>query len=114
MDALEFIRERNKMCKSFGDSHSCMKCPAYREGNRCIAILWKEEIVPIVERWSEKNTRKTRQSVFMEHYPNVNVDNQGIPFIYPCDVDKTIRRKDGPCYKGCEECRAEFWTQKVK
>lgn len=25
MDALEFIRERNRMCKSFGDGEGCIK-----------------------------------------------------------------------------------------
>lgn len=62
----------------------------------------------------DENSSKTRVNVFLELYPNAQVDNQGIPFIYPCDLDKTMRRKDGPCYKGCEECRAEFWMQKVE
>ena len=61
----------------------------------------------------ENNIRRTRLSAFIEQWHNAQVDNQGIPFIYPCEVDKTMRRKDGPCYKGCEECRAEFWTQEV-
>lgn len=30
MDALEFIRERNRMCKSFGDGEGCMSCPFYK------------------------------------------------------------------------------------
>ena len=59
MDALEFIRERNRMCKSFGDGEGCMRCPFYKEGNRCMAILWKEEIVPIVEKWSKEHPLKT-------------------------------------------------------
>ena len=62
----------------------------------------------------DENSTKTRLNVFLELYPNAQVDNQGIPFIYPCELDKTMRRKDGPCYIGCEECRAEFWTQEVK
>lgn len=57
MDALEFIRERNRMCKSFGDG--CMSCPFYKEGDNCMAILWEEEMVPIVEKWSKENPRKT-------------------------------------------------------
>lgn len=61
----------------------------------------------------ENNIRRMRLSAFIEQWPNAQVDNQGILFIYPCEVDKTMCRKDGPCYKGCEECRAEFWTQEV-
>lgn len=67
MDALEFIRERNRMCKSFGDG--CMSCPLYNEGNQCMAILWEEEIIPIVEDWSAAHPRKTRQSVFFGTIP---------------------------------------------
>ena len=29
MDALEFIREKNRMYKSFGDGEGCMSCPVY-------------------------------------------------------------------------------------
>ena len=63
MDALEFIRERNRMCQSFGNGEGCMSCPFYKEGNRCMAILWKEEIVPIVEKWSKEHPCKTPNRV---------------------------------------------------
>ena len=39
MDALEFIRERNRMCKSVGDGEGRMNYPFYKEGNRYMAIL---------------------------------------------------------------------------
>lgn len=61
----------------------------------------------------ENNPHRTRLSAFIEQWPNAQVYNQGILFIYPYEVDKTMRRKDGPFYKGCEECRAEFWTKEV-
>lgn len=56
----------------------------------------------------ENNIRRTRLSAFIEQWSNAQVDNQGILFIYPCEVAETMRRKDGPCYRGCEEFRAEF------
>ena len=63
MDALEFVRETNRMCKSF--SISCGSCPAKKHGN-CTATIWDEEIVPIVEKWSKEHPRnKTRQDVFL-------------------------------------------------
>ena len=62
----------------------------------------------------DENYQKIRMRAFLELYPNAQVDNQGIPFIYPCELDKTMRRKDDLCYVGCEECRAEFWRQKVE
>lgn len=116
MDTMEFIKERKRMCKSFGNT--CTKCPAKDKGNTCkfsaTSGYEAAEQIKLLEEWSSEHPCKTRLSVFKEQWPNANIDNQGIPFIYPCDVDKTIRRKDGPCYKGCEECRAEFWTQEVK
>ena len=63
MDALEFIRERNRMCKSFGVE--CKNCPANKD-SRCLDINLDEEIVPIVEKWSKENPRKTRLDVFLE------------------------------------------------
>ena len=32
MDALEFIRERNRMCKSFGDGEDCDETACHRVG----------------------------------------------------------------------------------
>lgn len=39
MDALEFIRERNRMCKSFGVC--CNNCPADKNAS-CDGFAWKE------------------------------------------------------------------------
>ena len=74
MDALEFIRERNRMCKSFGVC--CNNCPADKN-TACDAFEWKEELVTIVEKWSKENPRKTRQSVFLEQYPEALVLDGG-------------------------------------
>lgn len=111
MDALEFIRERNRMCKSFGDGNGCMSCPFYKEGNRCMAILWKEEIIPIVEKWSKENPCKTRQSIFLEQWPEAWRDGGGILSICPQYLDKNLKcRRD----YGCNDCRREFWMQEVE
>ena len=60
MDALEFVRETNRMCKSFGDS--CEDCPA-NDVSGCMVDQLYEEIVPIVEKWYKENQRKTRQDM---------------------------------------------------
>lgn len=114
MDAVKFIKERNRMCKSFDDGEGCMSCPVYKEGNRCTAILWKEEIIPIVEKWSKENPRKTRQSVFLGQYPNAAIRNDGFVNIDPCDIDKKVRKSAGCGGVGCINCRREFWMQEVE
>lgn len=105
MDAVEFIKERDRMLKVAGQAPSLI----YRHEKSA------EEIVREVEEWSAAHPRKTRQSVFLEQYPNAESDHQGILIIDPCDVDKTMHGKDGDCYNGnCDDCRAKFWGQEVE
>lgn len=118
MDAVKFIRERNRMCATYTPKR-CKGCPADNYGERdtaCIMIdkIDAEKVVSIVEKWSKEHPRKTRQDVFLEQWPNVKIDNQGILLIDPCDLDNTMRGKDKDCYKGCHECRCEFWMQEVE
>lgn len=109
MDATEFIRERNRMCKSFG--RCCNDCPA-NDIDDCIAAHWDEEIVPIVEKWSKEHLRKTRQSLFLEQYPYARSDD-GVIMICPkmldtsfsCPLDDNI---------DCAACKRGFWSWEVK
>lgn len=62
MDALEFIRERNRMCKHF---RLCAECPA--NGVICGTIGEvndAERLVQIVEAWAKEHPHKTRQREF--------------------------------------------------
>ena len=111
MDALEFIRERNRMCQSFGVE--CENCPANKD-NFCIAFNVDEEIVPIVEKWSKENPRKTRQSIFLEQYPNAECVD-GILVFCPRWIDTCFSCLiDGNNNVDCATCRHEFWNQEVK
>ena len=110
MDALEFIRERNRMCKSFGDG--CMSCPFYKEGDNCMAILWEEEMVPIVEDWSAAHPRKTRQSKFLEQYPNAKVDGRNILCACPANVYGDEVCLNDSAY--CSDCCRDFWSQEIE
>lgn len=114
MDALEFIRERNRMCKSFGVE--CENCPANKD-SRCIDTNLDEEIVPIVEKWSKENPRKTRQDVFLEQYPDTLIDSNGVLQFCPTSISATHRDSNGACKNPerlCKDCRREFWMQEVE
>ena len=109
MDALEFIKERNRMCRSFGGS--CNGCPADKN-ICCSAFAWQEELVAVVEKWSKENPRKTRQSLLLEQYPSAqSVD--GVIMICPkmldtsfsCPLDDNI---------DCSACKRGFWMQEVE
>lgn len=111
MDALEFIRERNRMCKSFGVE--CENCPANKD-SRCIDINLDEEIVPIVEKWSKENPRKTRQDVFLKQYPEAGTDTKGILRICPKFISADWRIKYSNCtHMVCPDCRISYWSQEV-
>ena len=115
MDALEFIRERNRMCKHF---RGCAGCPA--DGMIC-STIWgmndAERLVQIVEEWAKEHPRKTRQSEFLEQWPEARVDKDGILFVCPAGIVKSLRNEHGGCTNpmvDCRKCRREFWTQEVE
>ena len=108
MDALKFIREKNRMCEA--ESDHCVNCPAHTDEGYCMASLWDGRIVSIVEKWSKENPRKTRQDAFLEHYPDAPL-SYGIINIKPCQIVKNY-----VCCSitDCPQCRKEFWMQEVE
>lgn len=115
MDALEFVRETNRMCKSF--STSCGTCPAKKHGNCIISPLWDEEIVPIVEKWSKEHPRKTRQDAFLEQWPEAAIAGDGILTLCPSTISSTYRNQYGDCGMmgtSCADCCREFWMQELE
>lgn len=119
MDAVKFIQERNRMCAIYTPKN-CKGCPADSyggEGVACIMIdkIDADRLVPIVEKWSKENSRKTRQSEFLHQWPNTKLDCHGVLVIDPCDLDKTMQGKDEDCYYArCDKCRRDFWMQGVE
>lgn len=115
MDVVEFVRERDRMCKHF---RGCAGCPA--EGILCSLILGTndaERLVPVVEEWAKEHPHKARQSEFLEQYPEARVDKYGILSICPADIAKSLRDEYGGCanpMENCHKCRREFWTQEVE
>ena len=117
MDALEFLRERRRMCNSYKD---CEGCPF--DDSKCSinALLYDDEYdrsVAIVEQWSKEHPRKTRQSVFLEQYPEADIDGYGVITICPAKLFKAHRSGNRRCNnqeKLCIDCRREFWMQEVE
>lgn len=116
MDALEFLKERKRMCTLYKD---CDGCPL--EGVSCFLSYDTdnedyEGIIATVEQWSKANPRKTRQSVFLEQYPCAKIDRQGVLYACPADVYGNNacpkNKEDAPII--CYDCRREFWMQEVE
>lgn len=101
MDAVKFLQERDRMYKS----------GAATPGIGLEDDYDIESVVQIVERWSTAHPRKTRQSVFLEQWPNAAVNEDGVLFC-PKTVNTAhfCRCKD----KGCGDCRREFWLEEVE
>ena len=117
MDALEFLMERNRLCGSY---KGCVGCP-FGAAECVVRDMTSEDnserIVSAVEQWSKEHPRKTRQSVFLEQYPNARLDTDGIIDISPCRMDSKQYAFDGEkCRKSksCDACCREFWMQEVE
>nr|DAE27998.1 MAG TPA: hypothetical protein [Siphoviridae sp. ctvxh7] len=107
MDVAEFFSELRRMCKSSSD---CAKCEYH--GDRCDnAIELFEKTVAMVEQWSREHPRKTRQSVFLEQWPEAKLFVGAID-IKPCSLVASLRSE---CPKtSCYDCRRKFWMQEVE
>ena len=118
MDALKFVKERSRMCKSHRD---CTGCPL-KEARCSLSTSTSDEeyekIIATVEQWSKEHPRKTRQSVFLEQFPNAIISDDGLPEVAPCQLcaglihGKSI--EDCEHRELCAECRREFWTQEME
>ena len=87
MDAVTFLQERLRMSKS----------GAYVPSLDDTTKQNISYVVNVIETWSENNPVRTRQSVFLEQYPNARLDYKGGIAIDPCDVDKTLYDGNNRC-----------------
>lgn len=104
MDAVNFIKERDRMYEVERQAPSLI----YRHEKSA------EEIVREVEEWSAAHPRKTRQSVFLEQYPQADIDNTGLLILCPKRISADIRVTADCLRQGCTDCRREFWMQEVE
>lgn len=117
MDAVEFVKERNRMCSTYTPKR-CEGCPADnygKDGTACIMVdkIDAERLVPIVEKWAAAHPRKTRQDIFLKQYPNCMIDHDGVVGICQKNVDKNYIC-DLERFYDCYSCRCEFWSQEVE
>lgn len=121
MDAVEYLKTMRRLCKS---QANCPECPLHEKFQEdgyvygyvyCIADVkeYAEKAVQIVEQWGKEHPIKTRQSEFLEKFPDAPInEGDGILCVYPCYVEgaKKIGCANG---KGCNDCRKEYWLNEV-
>lgn len=118
MDALAFLRERKRMCNSY---KCCVGCPLV-ESHCIISSATSDEefkkMTDVVEQWLNEHPRKTRQSVFLEQWPDAIIGDDGLPEVWPCQLRAGLIHGDSvdDCENRglCTECRREFWMQEVE
>lgn len=118
MDALAFLRERKRMCNSY---KCCVGCPLV-ESHCIISSATSDEdfkkMTDVVEQWLNEHPRKTRQSVFLEQWPDAIISDDGLPEVGPCQLRAGLIHGDSvdDCENRglCTECRREFWMQEVE
>ena len=109
MDAIKYSKEKARMTNEC--NILCGDCPVYAfcnssEGKNA------EKMVSIVEKWVEEHPPKTRQSEFLEMFPNTEVGTNGVLKIFPCWIDG--KKRDG-CYKRpCVNCTRDYWLAEVE
>lgn len=117
MDALEFLKERRRLCSCYEE---CISCPL--KGVKCninnfVTDEHYSKIIATVEQWSKDHLRKTRQSVFLEQWPDTALDKFGVMLLCPMDISAAHRDNNGKCKhskKLCSDCRREFWLTELE
>lgn len=118
MEAVEFFKTLNRLCKNQG----CNICPVAKEGCCMVgfdddSIKSIEETVSKVEQWAKDNPVKTRKSEFQKMFPNAYLGN--ITRLLPCSLDKTLKPLQCAKYGylsitcRCDRCRDDYWNEEV-
>ena len=109
------INDYARMCKAF--KHKCGICPMGIGNNGakelCTKLIMRfpDEANEIILKWCKEHPIKTRQSEFLEMFPNARKDADGILCTCP-----QFANKDFPCQekeKCCSDCCKEYWLAEV-
>ena len=105
MDAVEYLKTLQRMCRS---NMACNTCTIYSVTERGCGVFSAESekllsTITSVENWAKEHPVRTRQGVFLEQYPNSDVHA----------ICPQLIIKNYECYGGCQECRKHYWSQEV-
>lgn len=120
MDAVEFLKERTRMCNFY--MSRCMNCPGNKVAYCATLCAAAIELVPIVEQWSKEHPIKTRQSEFLKMFPNAQKSSNGVLDICPRKFEPEKYKSATPdkvCINcdtvhWCDECCRDFWLAEIK
>ncbi len=110
MDAMEFCKQLDRICKSHV---SCESCPL-EDGTCSIRHIGRngESVVKIVEQWAKDHPVKTRQSEFLKMFPDAGT-GEGILIVCPSQIDPKNVNSVYCNRNACFECRNNYWLTEV-
>lgn len=112
-----YFAEKKRMIKRAGIGVcriKCEDCPLGITNNGMnvlcseLETLYPEKAIEIIQEWSNAHPQKTYLSVFLEHYPNANLNDAGVPdgicpyMLGLTDIDD--------CDNNCVKC----WNQPIE
>ena len=112
MDAVKYLKEFKRMCSSIGGDFCCKECPLSTGNDDDLGCreCSDEEKVAIVEKWSNENPIKTRQSEFLKIFPNAEMF-EGVLCLDPCILEPNTVK----CIEGdCNRCKREYWLEEIE
>ena len=118
MDAVEYVRQRNRMCDYYVN---CSECPA-GQYKVCASIVGIPKLIPIVEQWAKEHPVKTRQGEFLKIFPNAKKSSDGVLDICPLKIEPEKYKNATPdkvCINcdtlhWCDECCRDFWLKEIE
>lgn len=103
-------RAKSGICKiKCSDCPLCSKNNGISEYISCISfeMYHPEKAIEIVQRWSDEHPQRTYLSEFLEHYPNVQLYDTGLPKgVCPYNLGLT---DIDDCDHNCAKC----WNQPI-
>ena len=110
MDAMEFCKQLDRICKSHW---SCESCPL-GDGKCSIRYIGRnrESVVKIVEQWAKDHPVKTRQSEFLKLFPNAPKSGRVLD-ICPQNLNIDYMPPKRCENISCGACKTDYWNEEV-
>ena len=114
MDAKEFIRQRNRMCKKYNSAGNvgCKNCPAWEYS--CVGVDEMEEedfkLIDVIEKWAKENPPKKMRTEFLKLFSNAQLEHCPPHFCIRVLIGEY---KDSECLNCCEKHWEEFWDREI-
>lgn len=119
MDAVEFIKNRARICRAYNDCVDCILsnfCEHTYDKQNAYQVA--EQAVANVEQWAKEHPIKTRQSEFLKQWPDAEISDDGLPSIAPCQLDAGLIhgevQEDCEDRGVCDKCRHDFWLKEIE